>query len=287
MEWALEMNAYVGQHSVRSNTEKKTYKDRLIHQLKSFQLAGKMEFAEFGRIFEELLIQLELVESAKRKFEELDIDSSGQLEVAEIDLLLESISLNFRAKDMKQRKKFRESFLRNVDENHDGKLTLMEFVYLWENICARLDLINQYHILFSKMTNFELSPEELNKIAVDIEEMVKIWFKTCRYGSGENLLAEIPDVKLESFMKKIMNTQKRERRASTKSSDFTKNITYRDPNDYVPTTAEEEAAELEIQNRNGTIIAENLYNFVWHNDSKAQKANEDVKLATASKAMIE
>ena len=81
-------------------------------------------------------------------------------------------------------------------------------------------------------------------------------------------MIEIPDVKLESFMKKIMNTQKRERRASTKSSDFTKNITYRDPNDYVPTTAEEEAAELEIQNRNGTIIAENLYNFVWHNDSK-------------------
>ena len=212
----------------------------------------------------------------------MDIDHSGQLEVAEIDLLLESVSVNFQTKHDKQKKKFRESFLRNVDENHDNKLTLMEFVYLWENVCARLDLINQYHKTFSAITNVELSPEQMTDAAKDIQELITIWWKTCRYGSGENLFSNIPDSKLESFMKKIMNINKREKRLSSKN--FTKKITYQNQDDYVPMKLDEEEAEIEIQNRSGSIIAENLYNFIWHNDSKAQRDNEDIKLATSTKA---
>ena len=74
IEWALEMNAYLGTHSLRSNEQKREYKDRLLSQLKTVQKDGKMGFSEFGKIFEDLLIQLELVESAKRKFDELDSD---------------------------------------------------------------------------------------------------------------------------------------------------------------------------------------------------------------------
>ena len=281
IEWALEMNAYIGSHSLRTNAQKKEYKDRMLAQLKQIQQVGKMGFSQFGKIFEDLLIHLELIDSAKKKFDELDIDHSGHLEVAEIDLLLESVSMNFRSKDLKQKKRFRESFMRNVDENHDGKLTLMEFIYLWDNVCSRLDLINQYHNIFASISNVELSEEQLRHTANEIQELVEIWWKTCRYGQGENLFSEISSEKMESYMSKIMNTSKRSIKRSKK--DFTKKITYQDPNDYVPTTEDEEEELRELETRSGSIIGENLYNFIWHNDSKAQRENENIKLATSTK----
>ena len=117
------MNAYIGKHSIANNEEKRKYKDRLIHRLQEVESSGSMNFEEFGTIFEDMLIKIEMIESAKVKFAALDIDSSGALETTEIDMLLQDSMKNFSRKNQTQRQKFRNSFMRKVDENHNGTLT--------------------------------------------------------------------------------------------------------------------------------------------------------------------
>merc|ERR1711916_166967 len=44
IEWALDMNAYIGKHSIANNEEKRKYKDRLIHRLQEIESSGTMNF---------------------------------------------------------------------------------------------------------------------------------------------------------------------------------------------------------------------------------------------------
>ena len=127
VSWSLE--AFTGDNP-------DAYKAKLMGKIDANN-DGKLDIYEFMTLYEEMLVRLELVQQATKKFKELDADKSGYLESGEIDKLVELVLLAYVEKPLKEREKFRKTLVDRIDKNKDGKLDLKEFTDLWEEMMAR------------------------------------------------------------------------------------------------------------------------------------------------------
>jgi Ca2+-binding EF-hand superfamily protein len=145
-----------------------TYKKHLLHHIDS-NGDGKLDLGEFVILFEDLLIRLELIERARGKFNELDTDKSGMLEKAELDKVADWVLAAYGERPEAEIAGFKATLMNRIDVNHDGKLSLQEFAVLFDEICARMDLIAQAKKAFGKLdadgSGF-LEKEELGKVLV-------------------------------------------------------------------------------------------------------------------------
>ena len=141
VEWALKV--HIGEDPV-------SYKKMMMKKVDANK-DGKVDLLEFTVLFEDLLARLELIKAAKAKFDALDVDKSGFLETAELDKLIEEVLEAYVEKQPAERLKFRETLMEKIDKNKDGKLDLSEFTLLWEEMMARLDLIESAKKKFNEL----------------------------------------------------------------------------------------------------------------------------------------
>ena len=114
-----------------------------------------------------MIIRCELVEKAKIKFKELDIDSSGYLEKQEIDRLVDWVLQHYIERPPDDRMKFKTALLTKVDVNKDNKLDLLEFTTLFNDLLSKMDLIARAKVQFNALDinqNGYLEGSELTSI---------------------------------------------------------------------------------------------------------------------------
>lgn len=83
---------------------------------------GKLDQDEFSKLFSLIVARNDLVDRAKAKFKELDADSSGFLEAAEIDAVV-TWTLQAFPNDA-DLQTYKKHLLHNIDANKDGKIDL-------------------------------------------------------------------------------------------------------------------------------------------------------------------
>jgi Ca2+-binding EF-hand superfamily protein len=98
---------------------------------------SKIDFGEFTRLWDEMLVRQDMVAKAEKKFKELDKDNSGFLEKDELSAVLMEWAGNCKTLlDVEVDTACQELILA-LDVNGDGKLDLMEFVVLFEQTMAK------------------------------------------------------------------------------------------------------------------------------------------------------
>jgi len=121
---------------------------------------GKLDFEEFSVLFREMTARFATIERAKAKFDELDTDKSGFLEAAELDKCVEWALQAYQAPDVTT---YKAKMLSKVDWNKDGKLDLLEFTDIFEDMLARLEMKRLVEKKFAELdadkTNFLEGPE--------------------------------------------------------------------------------------------------------------------------------
>lgn len=139
-------------------------------------------------------MRLELVERARSKFQELDNDNSGMLEKAELDKVAEWVLAAYGERPEAEIAGFKATLMKRIDANNDGKLSLQEFAVLFDEICARMDLISQAKKAFGKLdadNSGFLEKEELGKVLV-------FWAEKCGARIGLD-----PKQPLEELLNKL------------------------------------------------------------------------------------
>ena len=146
---------------------------------------GKVSLPEFTDLFDDMLTRLELINSAKAKFAELDVDKSGFLEATELDSLVGEVLKTYVQKSQEEKDKFRVTLIEKVDKNSDGKLDFLEFKRVWEMMLIRLDMIEAARIKFKSLDKDNsgfLEKEELTSV-------VHEWCKDSKEKTDADLLA--------------------------------------------------------------------------------------------------
>jgi len=154
----------------------------------------QIDLPEFIVLFEDLVVRLELVERARAKFQELDNDNSGMLEKAELDKVAEWVLAAYGERPESEIAGFKATLMKRIDANNDGKLSLQEFAVLFDEICARMDLISQAKKAFGKLdadNSGFLEKEELGKVLV-------FWAEKCGARIGLD-----PKQPLEELLNKL------------------------------------------------------------------------------------
>jgi calmodulin len=117
-------------------SNKKVYEERIMANI-DINKDGQLDLLEFTDLFEKMVIRMDLVQKAKHKFEELDVDHSGSLENAELDNLVSWVLESHVEKTEQQRQNFRDSLMVRIDVNKDGQLDLTEFSDLFAEMLDR------------------------------------------------------------------------------------------------------------------------------------------------------
>lgn len=164
--WALE--AYSG-------SDPAAYKASMMAKIDS-NLDGKIDIEEFMVLFEDMLVRLSLLQSARGKFEELDVDKSGFLEAGEIDRLVELVLAAYVEKPVEERAKFQKTLISQLDKNKDGKLDIREFTDLWEEMMKRMSLISDARVKFNELDKDGSGYLEFSELT----PVVKTWAVTLK-----------------------------------------------------------------------------------------------------------
>lgn len=118
------------------------YKERMLNNIDANK-DGQLDLMEFVDLFEQMLVRVGLVQKAKTKFEELDVDKSGFIEKEELDKLTDWVLESHVDKTPEQKANFKASLIARIDINKDGQLDLKEFTDLFGEM---LDRYLHYHI---------------------------------------------------------------------------------------------------------------------------------------------
>lgn len=98
---------------------------------------GKLSLAEFTTLADEVSARVTALRNATIKFYDLDVDGSGYLEAGEIDQLTEYVLRTYYPDgtaplSIDQKCRVKAEIMDRVDNDCDGKLSLEEFVKLFE-----------------------------------------------------------------------------------------------------------------------------------------------------------
>jgi Ca2+-binding EF-hand superfamily protein len=187
VEWAMQIYEHEDPEFYAFNRQ--TMLDRIDRNRD-----GKVSLPEFTTLFDDMLTRLELINSAKAKFAELDADKSGLLEAAELDTLVGEVLKTYVQKSEEERDKFKTSLISKVDKNTDGKLDFSEFKRVWEMMLIRLDMIEAARIKFRSLDKDNsgfLEKEELTPVLFDWCKDSKEKTEVDLQAACDNLLASV------------------------------------------------------------------------------------------------
>lgn len=125
---------------------------------------GQLDIGEFQALFEEMLQRTLLMERAKEKFKEFDTNKSGTIESDEIRQVIDWTLQAFPAGN---REVYEQRLMANIDANKDGQLDILEFVDLFEQMLARMDLVQRAKSKFEELDadhSGALEREELDSL---------------------------------------------------------------------------------------------------------------------------
>lgn len=129
-DWVLEA------YTEKSNEERAGFKATLLKRIDK-NGDGKLSLQEFTVCFDEILQRMDLIARAKKEFERLDSDKSGYLEKNELGIVLADWGKSITDVLHIDTTVDIEELLSKVDVNGDGKLSLMEFVPLFDSCIAK------------------------------------------------------------------------------------------------------------------------------------------------------
>jgi Ca2+-binding EF-hand superfamily protein len=119
----------------KSPTERKKFHKTLLSRVDKNK-DKKLDFGEFLKVWEMVMIRQDMIECARGKFRTLDKDGSGFLEKDELKpVLLEWISSSKDNTDVDLDTATRD-LVEAIDANKDGKLDLLEFMVIFETTMA-------------------------------------------------------------------------------------------------------------------------------------------------------
>lgn len=185
IEWSLQ--------AFPADDDLTNYKKKLLADIDK-NGDGKLDQQEFVVLFEEMLVRMDLIHRARAKFVELDTDKSGMLETQELDKVAEWVLQAYSDKSVGDRAAFKETLMKRIDVNQDGKLSMQEFAVVFDEILLRMDLHErakkQFQVLDADGSGF-LEKSELGGV-------LKIWAKAC----GAELNID-PSASLEDLLAKV------------------------------------------------------------------------------------
>lgn len=181
IEWSLQ--------AFPDGEDYSAYKAKLLQEIDK-NGDGKLDLAEFIVLFEDMLARLELVRRAKTKFDELDADKSGMLELTEIDAVAEWVLFAYVEKSNEDRSAFKATLMRRIDVNQDGKLSLQEFAVVFDEILLRMDLLKRAKNAFAKLDADNSGFLE----KAELESVVKKWAEACGKEIGVDVSKQLEDM---------------------------------------------------------------------------------------------
>lgn len=101
---------------------------------------GKLDLVEFENLFIDMLNRTILLERAKTKFKEFDVDNNGAIEEKEIKEVVKWVMQIFPAESATS---YEAELLKKIDANKDGKINTLEFFNLFEDVMARMAIVNK------------------------------------------------------------------------------------------------------------------------------------------------
>ena len=129
-EWVLQT------YTEKSLTERANFKSTLLKRIDA-NGDGKLSLQEFTVIFDEIIQRMDLITRAKAEFDRLDTDKSGFLEKNELTAMLKVWSQTVLSEIKIDATVNIEDLLSKLDANGDGKISLMEFVPLFDQCIAK------------------------------------------------------------------------------------------------------------------------------------------------------
>ena len=165
------------------------YKEKLIKDLDA-NGDGKLDLGEFTDLFEQMLVRTELINRARVKFNELDVDKSGMLEMEELDKVTDWVLQAYAEKSPAERSDFKANLVKRMDVNGDGKLSLQEFAVIFDEIITRMELTDKAKSEFHKLDKD--SSGFLEKGELDV--VLKSWAKICGAQVGIDPSASIDEL---------------------------------------------------------------------------------------------
>jgi len=79
---------------------------------------------------------MSLISDARVKFNELDKDQSGYLEYSELTPVVKTWALTLKKESQVDVEAAMDEMMRGVDVNSDGKLSLLEFVEIFDKVLS-------------------------------------------------------------------------------------------------------------------------------------------------------
>jgi len=129
-DWVLEA------YTEKSIEERSSFKATLLKRI-DVNGDGKLSLQEFSVCFDEILQRMDLIARAKKEFERLDSDHSGFLEKNELAIVLAEWGKSIINELKIDTTADIDELLSKVDVNGDGKLSLLEFVPLFDACIAK------------------------------------------------------------------------------------------------------------------------------------------------------
>lgn len=129
-DWVLEA------YTEKSIEERSSFKATLLKRI-DVNGDGKLSLQEFSVCFDEILQRMDLIARAKKEFERLDSDHSGFLEKNELAIVLAEWGKSIIDELKIDTTADIDELLSKVDVNGDGKLSLLEFVPLFDACIAK------------------------------------------------------------------------------------------------------------------------------------------------------
>jgi len=158
---------------------------------------GSLSLSEFISLYDQMLVRLEMIERAKKKFKELDADESGFLDGKEITALVDWALTYYVEKSESQRKRYAKSLMDKIDYNDDGKISLSEFTDIFAEMLERAQLYEEASAKFRQLDTDNSGFLETNELM----GVVRLWIQ--KYCEFEVNLENNSDALFDIFMDKI------------------------------------------------------------------------------------
>lgn len=128
-------------------TDPEVVKGRMMARL-DLNKDGKLDIDEFESLFKEMLNRSLLIERARTKFEEFDENKNGTIESGEIKKVIEWTVQAYPVANIGE---YTKRLIDNIDLNKDGKLDLLEFTNLFEDMLVRVSLVEKARAKFKEL----------------------------------------------------------------------------------------------------------------------------------------
>ena len=117
----------------RPNNELEGFKATLMKRI-DVNKDGKLSLQEFAVLFDEIMMRMDLISQARKAFSKLDENGNGFLEKEEVAKVLTFWATRCGEKVGIDPSQPLDALLAKVDVNGDGKLSLAEFIPLFEDV---------------------------------------------------------------------------------------------------------------------------------------------------------